>query len=104
MSQATNSKLKEVRKRLLNDFDFYSKHSLKIRTKSGDIQPLKLNAAQTILNDAVSRQVATEGKVRVIILKARQQVATFTSRCPNAQPLKLWSSHTTLTVPVPSLI
>ena len=73
MSQATNSKLKEVRKRLLNDFDFYSKHSLKIRTKSGDIQPLKLNTAQTILNDAVSNQVATEGKVRVIILKARQQ-------------------------------
>lgn len=73
LSQTQKTKLKEVRQRLLTDFDFYSKHALKIRTKSGDIQPLKLNQAQKILNDAVDRQMKEEGKVRVIILKARQQ-------------------------------
>jgi hypothetical protein len=72
-AQTAKNKLKEVRKRLLTDFNFYSRNALKIRTKSGDIQPLKLNNAQTILDDAVRGQMASEGKVRVIILKARQQ-------------------------------
>lgn len=74
-----NKQLKEVRKKLLTDFDFYSKSALKIRTKEGKIHPLKLNAAQTILNKAVEDQLSTEGKIRIIILKARQQgLSTYT--------------------------
>lgn len=74
-----NKKLKAVRKRLFEDFAFYSKSALKIRTKEGDIAPLKLNAAQDILHDAVTKQIEAEGKVRVIILKARQQgLSTYT--------------------------
>ena len=68
-----DKRLQRVRKRLFDDFPFYAKSALKIRTKEGQIQPLVLNAAQRILDDAVSKQVAAEGKVRVIILKARQQ-------------------------------
>lgn len=68
-----DKKLKEIRKRLHTDFAYYSKAALKIRTKRGDVAPLVLNAAQTILNDAVTKQLEAEGKVRVIILKARQQ-------------------------------
>jgi len=68
-----DKKLQAVRKRLFDDFSFYSKSALKIRTKEGDIASLQLNAAQQILHDAVTKQLKTEGKVRVIILKARQQ-------------------------------
>ena len=68
-----NPKLKQVRKRLRDDFSFYAKSAAKIRTKEGDIRPLVLNPAQQILDDAVRKQMASEGKVRVIILKARQQ-------------------------------
>ena len=68
-----DQKLRQVRKRLATDFEFYSRSSLKIRTKAGDIRPLALNPAQKILDDAVQKQMASEGKVRVIILKARQQ-------------------------------
>jgi len=68
-----DKKLKAVRKRLYTDFPFYSKSALKIRTKSGQIAPLKLNPAQQILQNAVDKQMAAEGKIRVIILKARQQ-------------------------------
>jgi len=68
-----DKRLKQVRKRLYDDFEFYSQSALKIRTKDGDIQPLKLKPAQIILQDAVDKQMATEGKVRIIILKARQQ-------------------------------
>lgn len=61
-----------VRKRLRDDFDFYAENALQIRTKSAEIVPLKLNAAQRQLLDAVNLQWRTEGRVRVIILKARQ--------------------------------
>ena len=67
------TKLKEIRRKLYDEFDFYSKSALKIRTKDGDIQPLKLKPAQVMLQEAVDKQMATEGKVRIIILKARQQ-------------------------------
>ena len=74
-----DKRLKKVRKRLFDDFPFYAKSALKIRTKEGAIQPLVLNNAQRILDDAVSKQMAAEGKVRVIILKARQQgLSTYT--------------------------
>ena len=66
-------KHRDVRKKLLNDFSFYSKSALKIRTKDGAIKPLNLNPAQKVLQAAVDAQMASEGKVRVIILKARQQ-------------------------------
>tara|TARA_A100001011_G_scaffold324765_1_gene347277 strand:+ start:868 stop:2439 length:1572 start_codon:yes stop_codon:yes gene_type:complete len=68
-----DKRLLKVRKKLYNDFPFYSKSSLKIRTKKGDIQNLKLNPAQIILQNAVSKQLKTEQKIRIIILKARQQ-------------------------------
>ena len=64
---------KEVRKKLLNNFSFYAKSALKIRTKDGAIKPLKLNPAQQILQSSVDAQMTSEGKVRIIILKARQQ-------------------------------
>jgi len=68
-----DKKLIEVRKRLREDFPLYSKHSLKIRTKDGTIEPLILNPAQKILQKAVDKQLKSEGKIRIIILKARQQ-------------------------------
>jgi len=67
------TKLKEVRRKLYGDFNFYSKSALKIRTKDGDIKSLNLKPAQEILQDAVEKQMTSEGKVRIIILKARQQ-------------------------------
>jgi len=74
-----DKKLQQIRKRLFNDFPFYAKSALKIRTKEGNVAPLDLNPAQQILQDAVSKQLASEGKIRIIILKARQQgLSTYT--------------------------
>jgi hypothetical protein len=64
---------REVRKRLLEDFEFYAKHALKIRTKEGDIRPLVLNEAQRIFVDKVMHQLTTNGKIRAVVLKGRQQ-------------------------------
>jgi hypothetical protein len=72
-------KLQQIRKKLYTDFPYYANAALKIRTKQGDITPLKLNQAQEILDKAVQAQLDTEGKIRVIILKARQQgLSTYT--------------------------
>jgi hypothetical protein len=65
-------KLAEIRRQLYEDFEFYAKHALKIRTKDGDIKPFTLNEAQRRLLEAIDDQYSREGKVRVIILKARQ--------------------------------
>ena len=74
-----DQKLQKIRKRLYTDFPYYANAALKIRTKQGDITPLKLNQAQEILDKAVQAQLDTEGKIRVIILKARQQgLSTYT--------------------------
>lgn len=65
--------IREVRKRLLEDFEFYAKHALKIRTKEGTVVPLVLNEAQKQFCSVVIRQLQTTGKVRVVVLKGRQQ-------------------------------
>jgi hypothetical protein len=62
-----------VRKRLFEDFEYYAKHALKIRTKEGTVVPLVLNDAQKIFMKTVIRQLQTTGKVRVVVLKGRQQ-------------------------------
>lgn len=61
-----------VRKRLYEDFDYYASKALKIRTKDGEVVNLKLNEAQQRLLATVDGQYKATGKVRVIILKARQ--------------------------------
>jgi hypothetical protein len=52
-----DKRLQKVRKRLFEDFRFYSKSALKIRTKDGAIAPLELNPAQQILDEAVTKQM-----------------------------------------------
>ncbi len=62
-----------TRKRLYDDFKFYAKASIKIRTKDGQLKPLVLNEPQKKLHVAIENMRATKGNVRIIILKARQQ-------------------------------
>jgi hypothetical protein len=65
-------KAKENLARLRSDFQFFAKHCLKIRTKSGAVVPFKLNRAQLYLHERLEAQRRKTGKVRAIILKGRQ--------------------------------
>lgn len=65
--------LLEIRKRLRDDFPYYAEKALKIRTKDAKIVPFRLNPAQKILQEAIDKQRAETGRVRIVILKARQQ-------------------------------
>lgn len=69
---------KAIRQKLKDDFIHYSSKCLKIRTKSGNIEPLILNKAQKYIHSRLEEQKRLSGKVRALILKGRQQgVSTY---------------------------
>lgn len=61
------------RQRLKDDFEFYARNCLKIRTKEDGLKPLILNDAQKYIHKRLERQKKETGKIRAIILKGRQQ-------------------------------
>lgn len=63
----------ETRKRLRDDFAFYCKNCVKIRTKDGTIAPLILNQVQERFVERITDQMLRTGKVRFVVVKARQQ-------------------------------
>lgn len=69
---ATSPKLLAIRRRLLDDFPYYASSALKIRTKNSEVVNLKPNEAQAQLIKVINDQMKTDGKVRIITLKARQ--------------------------------
>lgn len=64
--------------RLRADFPYYARSLLKVRTKSGSVEPLDLNRAQLFLHDKLEQQRSAKGRVRALVLKGRQQgVSTY---------------------------
>lgn len=59
--------------KVLTELPLFAKHFLKIRTKSGRIEPFVLNRAQQYLHSCLERQKKETGKVRALVLKGRQQ-------------------------------
>lgn len=62
-----------IRQRLKDDFPHYAAKCLRIRAKSGAIEPLVLNRAQRYVHERLQAQRATTGRVRALVLKGRQQ-------------------------------
>lgn len=62
-----------IRVRLRDDFKHYAAKALKIRTKTGSVEPLVLNKAQDFIHARLEEQRAKTGRVRALILKGRQQ-------------------------------
>lgn len=63
----------KIRKRLHDDLKHYALKCLKIRTKSGSIEPFTFNKAQEYIHEQLEKQLRETGKVRALILKGRQQ-------------------------------
>lgn len=62
-----------VRKKWLHDFSAYARECLTIQSKDGALMPLELNTAQHYLHTAIEHQRRQTGRVRVLVLKGRQQ-------------------------------
>jgi hypothetical protein len=58
--------------RLRTDLPYFAQHALQLRPKAGPLEPFLLNAAQKKLHDVIEAQKAKTGRVRIIVLKARQ--------------------------------
>lgn len=65
-----------IRRRLRDDFPHYAQKSLKIRPKAGGLVPFRLNKAQLYIHDKIEQQLDETGRVRVLIVKARQEGAS----------------------------
>ena len=64
---------KIIKQRLKDDFIHYARKCLKIRSKSGVIEPFELNKAQLYIHAKLEQQKSETGKIRALILKGRQQ-------------------------------
>lgn len=81
VAAAAGISVDEVRERWLSlrvalwksDFRKFAREALRIRAKSGDLEPLELNQAQEILHNAAEEQLAEERWVRLAGLKGRRQ-------------------------------
>ena len=71
--QIEREELLEAILKLRSDFPLFASSSLKIITKDGNLSPLNLNTAQRIVDDLATRQLAETGRIRIIVLKARQE-------------------------------
>ena len=81
MNAAVARDIHDVRgraERLLTDFPYYAEHCLTIRSKAGGLVPLRLNRIQRTVHDRLEEQLRETGRVRALILKARQPgVSTY---------------------------
>src|SRR5665811_48702 len=62
----------EHARRLRTDLEYFATHALKIRPKAGPLEPFSFNPAQRKLHEIMERQKRERGRVRVVVLKARQ--------------------------------
>jgi len=64
--------------RMATDLEFYCSENLRIRPKAGGLVPFLWNPAQRELHRRIEEQKAKTGRVRVIVLKARQMgISTY---------------------------
>ena len=64
---------KQILQKLKDDFIHYASKCLKIRTKSGSVEPFLLNKVQKYIHAKLEEQKRETGKVRALCLKGRQQ-------------------------------
>lgn len=66
--------------KMLKNLDLYGQACLTIRDKNAEMKPFQLNDAQRIIHKKLHEQYKKEGRVKAIILKARQEgVSTYTA-------------------------
>ena len=72
MTSKTNTKQVQKLRRIRDDFPYFSKNFLKVKDKAGQIVRFELNQAQRYIHSMLEKQRIETGKVRALVLKARQ--------------------------------
>src|SRR3954453_5228535 len=77
----------EMVTRLATDLEFFAAERLKIRPKAGNLAPFTFNPAQRELHRRLEAQKAKTGRVRAIVLKARQMgISTYVAARGSTRP------------------
>lgn len=76
--------------RLRQNLDLYCRAALVIRTKLAQFKPLELNEAQRIVQGELSAQLKETGRIRAIILKARQEGVSTLVAARFFRAIHLW--------------
>lgn len=76
MDPSNTDQLRELISNCITDFEFFAPKQLKIASKAGKLEPLKLNQAQLYIHERLEQQLYEQGQIRAIILKGRQQGAS----------------------------
>lgn len=64
----------------IEDLPTYGREALAIVDKAANLVPFELNFAQRVVHDRLSKQMRETGRIRAIVLKARQEgVSTYTA-------------------------
>ena len=64
---ARESEVMEARQRLKDDFEYYARNCLSIRTKHEGLQPLVLNQAQEYIHGRLQKQLKENGTTVMVI-------------------------------------
>ncbi len=70
---AYDESILQLFEKLRDDFEHYAPRCLFIRTKEDGVLPFELNDAQRYIHEVAERQWRETGRVRIIVLKGRQQ-------------------------------
>ena len=62
-----------LRQRYKDDLTYFAAECLKIRPKTGELQPLRFNGVQAYVHQRLEKQRKETGRVRALVLKARQE-------------------------------
>lgn len=84
---------KAALKLFASDLEAYGKVCLKIRTKQAQMDQLRFNNSQRLVHELLSDQYRRTGRVRAIILKARQQGMSTYAAARFFRKLHLWPNH-----------
>ena len=63
----------KIHNRLQTDFAYFAPRALKIQDKAGELTPFRFNKAQQYIHERAEDQLRRTGRVRIILLKGRQQ-------------------------------
>lgn len=75
------------------DLGAYALRELKIVTKQAALVPLELNFAQRFVQERLSAQMREQGRIRAIVLKARQEGISTLAAARNFRRIHLYSNQ-----------
>jgi hypothetical protein len=96
--QRPETKLRRLVNEAKKDLALYCKRALRIVTKQAELVPLEFNFAQRYAHERLSKQMAEKGRIRAIVLKARQEGISTYVAARNMRRITLYPNQNAMVV------